>query len=135
MQLEALAAGYEHTDKLGVTAPGLSLDDGMYTANWAPLIPMLMDDSEPQAKRAARFHLAMAQTLLEQSRRIRDNTKVNAVALSGGVFQNRVLTEQCIALLEAGGFKVTLPLLMPVNDAGISFGQIVEYGYQRDSTR
>jgi hydrogenase maturation factor HypF (carbamoyltransferase family) len=41
-----------------------------------------------------------------------------------------VLTEKCIELLEMSGFAVTFPTVLPVNDAGISFGQIVECGYQ-----
>jgi len=41
------------------------------------------------------------------------------------------LTERCIALLDKNGFEVTLPRMVPVNDAGISFGQIVDYAYRR----
>jgi hydrogenase maturation protein HypF len=93
---------------------------------------MLIDQSRPLPERAAHFHLAMAHTVLAQAQQIREDTGVNAIGLSGGVFQNRVLTEKCIALLENAGFDVTLPLLTPVNDGGISFGQIVEYGYTED---
>jgi len=73
----------------------------------------------------------MAHALLAQAERLREDTGVNAVALAGGVFQNRVLTEKSIALLNNHGFEVTLPVSVPVNDGGISFGQIVEYGYKR----
>lgn len=52
------------------------------------------------------------------------------MCLSGGVFQNPVLSEQALALLSAENFKVCLPELIPVNDAGISFGQIMQYGYK-----
>jgi hydrogenase maturation protein HypF len=54
---------------------------------------------------------------------------VTHIGLCGGVFQNRVLTERVIALLEADDFTVCLPETVPVNDAGISFGQIIEFGY------
>jgi hydrogenase maturation protein HypF len=70
----------------------------------------------------------MAHSLLAQAKRVREDTGINSVALAGGVFQNRVLTEKSIKLLSDNGFETTLPVLMPVNDAGISFGQIVEYG-------
>jgi hydrogenase maturation protein HypF len=73
----------------------------------------------------------MADSLLQQAKLIREDTAINQVGLAGGVFQNRVLTEKCIELLNKNGFEVTLPLTMPVNDAAISFGQIVEYGYIR----
>jgi hydrogenase maturation protein HypF len=105
---------------------------GIYTADWAPLIPMLMDTSRPASERACRFHLSMAHALLQQAKQLRQDTGVNSVGLAGGVFQNRVLTEKSIELLGGEGFEVTLPLLMPVNDAAISFGQIIEYGYNRN---
>jgi len=147
MQLEALAATgrnlnnkHRHPRESGdllqpplipINMP-LSNNNGIHTADWAALIPMLSDISSPVAERAARFHLSMAHTLLQQAIQVRDDTGVNYVGLSGGVFQNRVLTEKSIALLSDNGFRVTLPLLVPVNDAGISFGQIVEYGYNRN---
>ena len=40
-----------------------------------------------------------------------------------------MLTEKAVALLTAEDFDVFLPELIPVNDAGISFGQVIEYGY------
>jgi len=66
----------------------------------------------------------------QQARLIRDEHAINTVTFSGGVFQNRVLTEQAMALLETDDFHVCLPELIPVNDAGISFGQIIEFGYK-----
>jgi hydrogenase maturation protein HypF len=42
------------------------------------------------------------------------------------VFQNRVLTERVQALLTAERFQVLIPKLLPVNDAGISYGQLIE---------
>ena len=132
MQLEALAATYRHPSSIMPTELPLSNTKGIHTADWAPLIPMLMDTSRTPTERAAHFHLSMAHTLLQQAKRIRQDTGVNSVGLAGGVFQNRMLTEKSIELLSNEGFEVTLPLLMPVNDAAISFGQIVEYGYSRN---
>jgi hydrogenase maturation protein HypF len=42
------------------------------------------------------------------------------------VFQNRVLTEQVHGLLTEAGFEVLIPQRLPVNDAAISFGQLIE---------
>jgi hydrogenase maturation protein HypF len=50
------------------------------------------------------------------------------VGLSGGVFQNRVLCEQARSLLTRAGFEVLIPQRLPVNDAAISFGQLIESG-------
>ncbi len=131
MQLEALAAKHGNFENCRPTALGISKIDDVYSVDWAPLIPMLMNESDPVTERAAHFHLSMADSLLQQAKLIRVDTAINRVGLAGGVFQNRVLTEKCIELLNKNGFEVTLPLTMPVNDAAISFGQIVEYGYNR----
>jgi hydrogenase maturation protein HypF len=48
------------------------------------------------------------------------------LGLTGGVFQNRVLCEQVMALAECKGFSVFTPEALPCNDAGLSFGQIIE---------
>ncbi|MGB7451255.1 MAG: carbamoyltransferase HypF [Lysobacterales bacterium] len=131
MQLEALAAKHGNFETCRPTALGISKIDDVYSVDWASLIPMLMNESDPVTERAAHFHLSMADSLLQQAKLIRVDTAINRVGLAGGVFQNRVLTEKCIELLNKNGFEVTLPLTMPVNDAAISFGQIVEYGYNR----
>jgi hydrogenase maturation protein HypF len=46
------------------------------------------------------------------------------VALSGGCFQNRLLTERTAQRLEAAGFEVLLHRQVPPNDGGISLGQV-----------
>ena len=43
--------------------------------------------------------------------------------LSGGVFNNRLLVERTVALLEERGLRVLLPELLPAGDGGISYGQ------------
>jgi hydrogenase maturation protein HypF len=104
-------------------------DQTMIETDWEPLLTMLMDESLSRQQRAGRFHRSMAQVVLEQASMVRDATDIDTVGFSGGVFQNRVLTETVIVLLEQAGFRVCLPKMIPVNDAGISFGQIMEYGY------
>lgn len=129
MLLEALAANHPDKDEYPVNRLGSSTIDGVYHSDWSDLIPMLINQSTGVAERAYHFHLAMAHALLEQAMRVREKTGSNDVGFAGGVFQNRVLTEKCIALLNEHDFNVTLPLSVPVNDGGISFGQIIEYGY------
>jgi len=130
MQLESLAARHGEFDDSRVTSLKLSKTGDFYRADWAPLIPMLTNESIPLTERAVHFHFSMADSLLQQANQIREDTAVNQVGLAGGVFQNRMLTERCISLLRKNGFEVTLPLMVPVNDAGISFGQIVDYAYR-----
>lgn len=97
--------------------------------NWKPLMQAMLDSALSVKARAALFHNSLAHCILQQAKYVRDKHAVNTVSFSGGVFQNRVLTEKAIALLAADGFEVCLPELIPVNDAGISFGQVMEYGF------
>jgi hydrogenase maturation protein HypF len=99
-------------------------------ADWEPLLPALLDDGRDTASRAALFHASMAATLVAQASALRQRHGVAQVALSGGVFQNRLLTERVMVDLRARGFRVQLPEHVPVNDAGLSLGQIIEYAAQ-----
>lgn len=99
---------------------------GVWRTDWEPLLPMLAA-ARPVAERAARFHLSLAQALIEQAHQLRAQTGIRSVGLTGGVFQNRLLAEAAIRLLEAAGFDVCLPRRIPVNDAGLSFGQVIEF--------
>ena len=123
MQLEAICHSNANSVELPLSRDG----DGLLIADWEPLLNILMDTSCPVADRASIFHASMAETILQQSRQARASQDISDVGLSGGVFQNRVLTEQVIGLLENDGFNVLLPEAIPVNDAGISFGQVIEY--------
>ncbi|MDR2131849.1 MAG: carbamoyltransferase HypF, partial [Clostridiales Family XIII bacterium] len=69
------------------------------------------------------FHERMAALILAGCARIRERTGVSAVALSGGVFQNRILTEAALRLLQEAGFTAYRNVAVPPNDGGISLGQ------------
>jgi hydrogenase maturation protein HypF len=78
---------------------------------------------------AARFHNAVAASIVAacvHTRGLRSN--LATVALSGGVFQNVLLTERVVTGLERAGFRVLLHRRVPTNDGGISFGQAVVAG-------
>ncbi len=107
-------------------------DDGNFLIiNWKSLIQAMLDSTLSVKTRATLFHNSLAHSILQQAKQLREKHDVNTVSFSGGVFQNRVLTERAITLLSADGFEVCLPELIPVNDAGISFGQVMEYGYNK----
>jgi hydrogenase maturation protein HypF len=126
MRLEAAAA----TDGEIVRLPLECNADGVLLSDWAPLLPMLADPAHSAAERAARFHLSLAQALVEQAQQLRVQTGIQAIGLTGGVFQNRLLAETAIGRLQAAGFTVHLPKRIPVNDAGLSFGQVIEFLHQ-----
>ena len=90
------------------------------------MLAMLSDQERSERPRAEAFHTSMATALLQQVRELADLHKIERVGLAGGVFQNRVLTDQVAQLLEADGYDVRLGIDLPCNDAAISFGQVAE---------
>ena len=123
MALEAVSGGASGT---AIRLPLVRQADGLWLSDWAPLLPMLQDSRISVRTRGARFHASLAQSLLDQARAVRDDRGVNGIGLTGGVFQNRLLTEQIVDLLRADAFEVYLSERIPTNDAGISFGQVIE---------
>jgi hydrogenase maturation protein HypF len=72
---------------------------------------------------SAKFHNCIAAALLEMAEKARASTNLGTVALSGGVFCNRYLTNRLIKLLKKSGFSVLFNRDIPSNDGGISLGQ------------
>ena len=99
---------------------------GIWRCDWAPLVATMLDTTRSAAARAGVLHASLARALCEQAFAVREQTGVGRVGLTGGVFQNRWLTERIDAQLTAAGFEVLLPAQLPVNDAAISFGQLIE---------
>ncbi len=65
------------------------------------------------------FHYAIANAVVE----VCQQTKIKNIALSGGVFMNRILTELCIDKLCKKGYNVYINRQVPTNDGGIALGQ------------
>jgi len=74
---------------------------------------------------SARFHKTMSQIIVQMCQLIAQDTSIKQVALSGGVFQNRLLSKLTIEALQEKGFQVLTHRLVPCNDGGISLGQAV----------
>ncbi|MCL4371287.1 MAG: carbamoyltransferase HypF, partial [Chloroflexi bacterium] len=74
---------------------------------------------------SARFHNTVADLIGSLCDRLREETGLTTVALSGGVFQNLFLLERACRLLEARGFRVLIHHQVPPNDGGIALGQAV----------
>jgi hydrogenase maturation protein HypF len=74
---------------------------------------------------ALKFHYAVAELCLEMCEKIKKERNLNKVALSGGVFQNMLLLEIVVDMLEVAGFEVYTHSLVPTNDGGISLGQAI----------
>jgi hydrogenase maturation protein HypF len=79
--------------------------------------------SDEAAEIALSFHLNVAETILSCCEAARRDTGAKQVALSGGVFQNRILMEECLRMLRNAGFRVFYNIAVPPNDGGLALGQ------------
>jgi hydrogenase maturation protein HypF len=94
------------------------------SGDWTPLIVEVLRDNReglPVPRIAARFHNALVNWIVEVATR----SELKQIVLSGGVFQNRYLTERAAAMLESRGFAVHTHRQVPPNDGGIALGQVV----------
>jgi hydrogenase maturation protein HypF len=66
-----------------------------------------------------RFHTALVEAIVEVATRI----GLRCVVLTGGCFQNRLLLERAVRLLEKAGFRAYWHQRVPTNDGGIALGQ------------
>ena len=108
-----------------------------YDCDWTPqgklsavdlrrVIKQIIKDIREDKERAiisAKFHTAIVGGLLGMARWAREKKKLSTVALSGGVFCNRFLTERLIRFLKKDGFTVLYNSDFPANDGCISVGQ------------
>ncbi|WP_149263225.1 carbamoyltransferase HypF [Actinomadura sp. K4S16] len=97
-----------------------------FTVAGADLVDAVVADLKagvPVATIAARFHNGVAALTVAAAMRIRSETGIGTVALSGGVFQNMLLLDRAVSGLTDAGFKVLTHHRVPPNDGGISLGQ------------
>jgi hydrogenase maturation protein HypF len=114
----------------GVTAAGPmgTVPADPFRASGADLFGAAVEDltaGVPREIIAARFHNGLAALIQHGCEILREEHGLNAVALSGGVFQNLLLIRQTEARLETSGFTVLTHSRVPCNDGGISLGQAV----------
>jgi hydrogenase maturation protein HypF len=104
----------------------LSEDGGRLIFDPLPMIDAIVKDcseGRPVAEIGGRFHVSLALMIEEVCSQVRDKTGLAQVVLSGGVFQNCLLTEMTLPCLARSGFKVLTHSLVPPNDGGIALGQ------------
>lgn len=88
-----------------------------------PLLESLCRLPEDTESLALGFHYAVSDAVVKVCDLIRSDQGPDTVALSGGVFQNTVLTEHLLKNLRAKGFHVYMNAAVPPNDGSISLGQ------------
>ena len=98
------------------------------------LIEAVTDDIRrgvPAGVIAARFHNGVIVLVISLCKLIARETGLRAAALSGGVFQNHLLTGRTAAGLEDTGLTVYTHRQVPCNDGGLSLGQAAIAGFSR----
>jgi hydrogenase maturation protein HypF len=94
----------------------------------APVLRAIVADlrqGRPVGAIAAAFHVAVASLIVEVAAQVRAATGLRQVALSGGVFQNVLVTRLARTALTEQGFSVLTHHLVPPNDGGLALGQTV----------
>jgi hydrogenase maturation protein HypF len=125
---------FELADRAASEGPGGAVSRGAATqrgpraarfvVDWAATIEGILEDlrrSVPIGIMSARFHNALVEMILAVAERV----ERPRVALSGGCFQNKYLTERTVRRLREKGFHPYWHQRIPPNDGGIALGQAV----------
>ena len=105
------------------TEEAYSLSSG----DWAPLVERVLEDKRdgvPAPRISARFHNSLVNWIAE----VATTVGLRQIVLSGGVFQNRYLTERAVGVLESRRYVVHTHQRVPPNDGGIALGQAAMTG-------
>jgi hydrogenase maturation protein HypF len=106
----------------------LCRQDGRWQIGSHPLMEAIVDDLKrgvPAETIARRFHNGLVETMALLAQRLREETSLNRVCLSGGTFQNELLLEGLHGKLQSAGFEVFAHSQVPAGDGGLSLGQAV----------
>jgi hydrogenase maturation protein HypF len=131
MELEALAepgrSATEPPYSFAITGQAAS---GLLYLDPLPMWEGLLEDfgrATPVARMASRFHYGLARAIRDMVASIRATITAAAppdtIALSGGCFQNKLLLEEVVRLLEADGLNCLMHAKVPTNDGGLALGQ------------
>jgi hydrogenase maturation protein HypF len=126
MELEFAIGGIETGESYTFEIAGQekAAGEAMLVLDWGPMVKDILADVKsrlPVGVISAKFHNTLAEVIVAVARR----AGLAQVALSGGCFQNRYLTEKTAARLEQEGFRPYWHQRVPPNDGGIALGQIV----------
>ncbi|MDO9577295.1 MAG: carbamoyltransferase HypF [Candidatus Cloacimonadales bacterium] len=123
MALEFLC-GTESLEK--VPSYSYEIDNGVI--DFIPLIKAVTNDIRQKKSRteiALRFHKTVIDFTVQAVQKVKKETGLSKIVLSGGVMQNNVLLEGLYSELEKNCFTVFTPSQLPSNDGAISAGQVM----------
>ena len=126
IELEMLASG--EIDKSEAYPFSIVEEGGIGVVRLSELLSGLVQgirSQTPVPVISLKFHHTVAEIITAMCKLIAKDTDIHQVALSGGVFQNRLLLRLTTAALQREDFSVLTHHLVPCNDGGISLGQAV----------
>ncbi|EFC92304.1 (NiFe) hydrogenase maturation protein HypF [Dethiosulfovibrio peptidovorans DSM 11002] len=126
MELEARSS---YTDEIPVDM-GIWNDEDGIILDWRPFIRWLVEEKPTLDQGGSAFHASLAKSISEICTNIAKDTGVKKVALSGGVWQNRMLLRQTVVRLEGRGFSVLTHRRLSPNDESVSVGQAAIAGWR-----
>ncbi len=131
IELEALATRWERdraesTPRLTLPLPVIAHADGLYELNPLPLVlaidAALHEPFDP-GQLAYAFHLTLAREAAKLAATVADEVGTDIIGLTGGVFQNRLLTRLIRCDLADLGLRTLEHRIVPPNDGGLALGQ------------
>jgi hydrogenase maturation protein HypF len=123
IELEAYA-----TKKAGIYSYNIDYEEDRWIMNPLPMWPELLADLEreiPAGEIAYKFHLTMVEMFTDILQKVREESGLNRVVLSGGVFHNQILLVELLHSLQAAEFEVYHHQQLPPGDGGLSLGQAI----------
>lgn len=123
IELEAYA-----TEKAGIYSYNIDCEEDRWIMNPLPMWPELLADLEremPAGEIAYKFHLTMVEMFTDILQKVREESGLNRVVLSGGVFHNQILLVELLHSLQAAEFEVYHHQQLPPGDGGLSLGQAI----------
>jgi hydrogenase maturation protein HypF len=136
IDLETCAS--EASDEIGGYRFSTQVQNGVSIIKVHDILEAIVTDlnkNTSKAAIAAKFHNTIAHMILHSCEYISNKTGLKHVALSGGVFQNRLLLKRTIAMLKPEGLRVYTHHQVPCNDGGISLGQAVIASFYKEGKR
>ncbi|HIJ88896.1 MAG TPA: carbamoyltransferase HypF [Desulfuromonadales bacterium] len=133
IELEAVA---EIADQGGGFSYKVEINDKTpLQLDFSPMFIELLHDINSNVETSAiahRFHRTVASAATDICLRIAESTGLDRIILSGGVFQNRLLSEMIYTALTDLGLQVFSHRLVPPNDGGIALGQAAIAGRRKN---
>ncbi len=95
---------------------------------WNGIVRDILKDLQnnvPVSDISGKFHNTIAMIITDISEKIKKDTGLHDVVISGGVFQNALLVDKTVDYISKQGMKVYTHARVPPNDGGLSLGQAV----------